>query len=147
LICLTGFDRKGQRLRYRSLPLDGWLPPSHRAESLGEQGRGPRPQGTTGLYHVAIDYPERRDLAVALKRILDAGWQIGDGSDHGTHEAICLDDDEGNGLELAWDRDRSFWFKDGKVVFTREPMPWTDLLGELDDPTFDQYLPYLANFQ
>lgn len=79
--------------------------------------------------------------------MLDAGWQIGGVSDRGTHEAICLDDDERNGLEFAWDRDRSFRFKHGKVVFTREPLPWVDLLGGLDDPTADRYLPYLVNFQ
>lgn len=79
--------------------------------------------------------------------MLDAGWQIGGVSDRGTHEAICLDDDERNGLEFAWDGNRSLWFKDRKVLFTQEPPPRVDLLGGLDDPTADRYLPYLANFQ
>ncbi len=56
-----------------------------------ESKDGPRPApGTTGLYHFAINYPMRKDLAVALKRLLDHGWSIDGASDHGTHEAIYL---------------------------------------------------------
>ena len=69
----------------------------------------PPPPGTTGLYHFAINYPERRDLAAALKRLYDHGWQIDGASDHGTHEALYLPDPDGNGLELAADRPREAW--------------------------------------
>lgn len=67
------------------------------------------PPGHAGLYHFAINYPARRDLAAALRRLLEHGWAIGGASDHGTHEAIYLDDPDGNGIELAWDRDQSQW--------------------------------------
>src|SRR3712207_5774836 len=90
-------------------------------ESAG--GQPPAP-GTTGLYHFAINYPQRRDLAAALKRLLDHGWGIDGASDHGTHEAIYLHDPDGNGIELAWDRRREEWPRvDGAVSFAqRRPL-------------------------
>ena len=106
----------------------------------------PPPPGTTGLYHFAINYPERRDLAAALKRLYDRGWQIDGASDHGTHEAIYLHDPELNGLELAWDRERDAWFKDGKIVFDRKPLDFAGLLAELNDPAAEMILPRLALF-
>ena len=60
------------------------------------QGGAPPPPGSTGLYHFAINYPERRDLAAALKRLLDNGWGIDGASDHGTHEAIRM------AMGLSW---------------------------------------------
>ena len=77
------------------------------------EGGSPPPPGTTGLYHFAINYPTRRDLAVALKRLLESGWSIDGASDHGTHEAIYLHDPDHNGIELAWDRDREEWPQTG----------------------------------
>src|SRR2546428_5174530 len=68
-----------------------------------KDGSPPGP-GTTGLYHFAINYPERKDLAAALKRLLDHGWSIDGASDHGPHEAIYLHDSHFNRIELAWDR-------------------------------------------
>ena len=68
------------------------------------EGGSPPPPGTTGLYHFAINYPTRRDLAVALKRLLEGGWSIDGASDHGTHEAIYLHDPDFNGIKLAADR-------------------------------------------
>ena len=65
------------------------------------KGGPPSPSGSTGLYHFAINYPTRRDLAIALKRVLDNGWSIDGASDHGTHEAIYLHDPDLNGIELA----------------------------------------------
>src|SRR5829696_5337189 len=61
-------------------------------------GGSPPPRGTTGLYHFAINYPEHRDLAVALKPLLDNDWSIDGASDHGTHEAIYLHDPDHNGI-------------------------------------------------
>ena len=75
-------------------------------ESLG--GSPPAP-GTTGLYHVAILYPSRKDLANALKRLVDHGWPISGASDHGVSEAIYLRDPDGNGVELYRDRPREEW--------------------------------------
>ena len=75
-------------------------------ESRGGSPPGP---GTTGLYHFALNYPTRRDLAFVIKRLIDAGWPIDGASDHTTHEAIYLRDPDGNGIELACDRDASYW--------------------------------------
>jgi catechol 2,3-dioxygenase len=68
----------------------------------GKQGRH------AGLYHVALNYPTRLELARVLRRIVEAGVRIG-ASDHATHEAIYLSDPDGNGLELAWDTPRERW--------------------------------------
>lgn len=90
----------------------------------------PAPRGTTGLYHFAINYPTRRDLAFALTRLTDNGWPIGGASDHGTHEAIYLNDPDGNGIELAWDRDPSDWPSVAETM-TIKPLDFDGLLGEL----------------
>jgi catechol 2,3-dioxygenase len=113
-------------------------------ESAG--GEPPAP-GTTGLYHFAINYPERRDLAVAIKRLLDAGWSIDGASDHGTHEAIYLHDPDFNGIELAWDRPQAAWPRQGdRLVFSRTALDFASLLAELNDPTTDRHLPTLAAY-
>jgi catechol 2,3-dioxygenase len=92
----------------------------------------PPAAGTTGLYHFAINYPTRRDLAVALKRLLDNGWSIDGASDHGTHEALYLHDPDFNGIELAWDRDPSEWPRKGdQLVFSNRPLDLNGLLGEI----------------
>jgi catechol 2,3-dioxygenase len=97
-------------------------------------GGPPPPRGATGLYHFAINYPERRDLAVALKRLLDSGWSIDGASDHGTHEAIYLHDPDHNGIELAWDRDPSEWpRREGELSFTRRPLDFDGLMAELGE--------------
>jgi len=66
-------------------------------------------RGTTGLYHVAILYPDRPALAVALNRLDQAGVSLSGASDHGVSEALYLDDPDGNGLELYWDRPHADW--------------------------------------
>lgn len=85
-------------------------------------GGTPPPPGHTGLYHHAIVYPTRGDLAVAVKRVLEAGIELQGASDHGVSEAIYLADPDGNGVELYWDRPRELWPKGAKgelVMFTR----------------------------
>lgn len=78
----------------------------------------PRPARATGLYHTAIRYPARRDLAVALQRLVLAGYPIDGASDHGISEAIYLTDPEGNGVELCVDRPREQWpLRDGRLDF------------------------------
>ena len=110
-------------------------------------GGTPPPPGTTGLFHFAINYPERRDLAAALKQLLDGGWSIDGASDHGTHEAIYLHDPDYNGLELAWDRSPETWRgADGNIVFNRKPLDFASLLGELGDPDTARHLPTLAQY-
>jgi catechol 2,3-dioxygenase len=108
------------------------------------RGGSPPPPGSTGLYHFAINYPARRDLATALKRLLDHGWGIDGASDHGTHEAIYLHDPDFNGLELAWDRDPAEWPRGDDMVFSRKPLDFASLLGELGDSDAAAYLPRLA---
>jgi catechol 2,3-dioxygenase len=98
------------------------------------KGGEPPAPGTTGLYHFAINYPTRKDLAVAFKRLLDNGWSIDGASDHGTHEAIYLHDPDSNGIELAWDRDQSQWPRIGdQLNFTRRTLDFDGLLAELEE--------------
>jgi catechol 2,3-dioxygenase len=73
------------------------------------KGGSPPPRGTTGLYHVAIRYPDRQTLAQALKAVLDAGIPVSGASDHGVSEAIYLQDPDQNGIELYRDRPRDQW--------------------------------------
>ena len=115
-------------------------------ESAGGQ---PPAKGTTGLYHFCVLYPTRKDLATALKRLLDGGWGIDGASDHGTHEAIYLHDPDFNGIELAWDRDPSLWPRsDGTVVvFNRKPLDFAGLMAELGVPDEAGYLPMLSTYQ
>lgn len=96
-------------------------------ESRG--GRAPA-RGTTGLYHVAILYPTRRDLAVAVKRVLDAGVPLQGASDHGVSEAIYLADPDGNGVELYVDRPREEWPRqpDGSLAMVLDPLDVPALL-------------------
>jgi len=70
------------------------------------------PLGSTGLYHLAILYPERKELADALKRLRDHKISLTGASDHGVSEALYLDDPDKNGLELYWDKPQSMWPKD-----------------------------------
>jgi catechol 2,3-dioxygenase len=108
-------------------------------------GGAPPAPGSTGLYHFAINYPARRDLAVALARLLDGGWGIDGASDHGTHEAIYLHDPDFNGIELAWDRPKEEWPQhNGTVAFMRKPLDFPGLLGELGDGGREAQLEMLA---
>lgn len=72
-------------------------------------GGKPPPPGTTGLYHIAILYPTRAELADALRRLINAGIPLEGASDHGVSEALYLSDPDGNGVELYWDRPREQW--------------------------------------
>src|SRR3954466_12161461 len=86
-----------------------------------EGGRPPAP-GTTGLYHLAIRYPTRAELADALRRLIDAGIELDGAADHGVSEALYLHDPDGNGVELYYDRPSDQWPRDqrGQIeMFTR----------------------------
>lgn len=97
-----------------------------------DKGSPPAP-GATGLYHLAINYPTRRDLAAALHRLIEKKWPIGGASDHGTHEALYLSDPDGIGIELAWDRDQNLWTAaDGSIVMKTARLDLDDLLSELE---------------
>ncbi len=121
----------------------------HLGLNTWESAGGPPPApGTTGLYHFAINYPARRELAVALLRLLDGGWSIDGASDHGTHEAIYLHDPDGNGIELAWDRPRGEWPQHGReVVFDRKPLDFAGLLAEIDGADRSEHLAVLAAYR
>lgn len=85
-------------------------------------GGSPPPEGTTGLYHVAVRYPTRAELADALRRVLEADIPLEGASDHGVSEALYLRDPDGNGVELYWDRPKEQWPRDregGLQMFTR----------------------------
>ena len=99
------------------------------------QGGSPPPYGTTGLYHFAILYPNRRELARALKRLLDMGVPIDGAADHGVSEAIYLRDPDGNGIEVYADRDLSEWPRDpsGELRMVTEPLDFDSLMAELKD--------------
>jgi catechol 2,3-dioxygenase len=100
--------------------------------SWESRGGSPPPPGTTGLYHAAIRYPTRATLADALRRLVDAGIPLTGASDHGVSIALYLNDPEGNGLELYWDRPEEEWPRgpDGKVAMVSEPVNLQALLVE-----------------
>jgi catechol 2,3-dioxygenase len=91
----------------------------------------PAPQRACGLFHTAILYPTRRDLAVVLQRLLDAGYPLTGTADHGVSEALYLDDPDGNGVELYYDRPREEWPLDaeGKLQMMTEPLNVNELLA------------------
>jgi catechol 2,3-dioxygenase len=96
-------------------------------ESAGGQ---PPPPGTTGLFHLAVLYPTRRELAEALRRVLQAGLALDGASDHGVSEALYLRDPDDNGVELYWDRSPDQWPReaDGTLAMFTRPLNLDDLL-------------------
>jgi catechol 2,3-dioxygenase len=95
-------------------------------------GGGPPPPGSTGLYHVAILYPNRGELADALRRVSSAGISLEGAADHGVSEALYLRDPDGNGVELYWDRPREQWPRspDGGLAMFTHPLDLDRLLKE-----------------
>ncbi len=93
-------------------------------------GGRPPPRGHTGLYHVAILYPTRVELADALRRVVTAGLQLDGAADHGVSEALYLHDPDGNGIELYWDRPEAEWPRkpDGSLAMVTEPLDLEGLL-------------------
>ena len=98
-------------------------------ESLG--GRPP-PPGSTGLFHTAILYPTRADLADALRRLRAAGIALDGASDHGVSEALYLRDPDQNGVELYWDRPEKDWPRTpaGGLAMVTLPLDLESLLAE-----------------
>ena len=96
------------------------------------EGGNPPPPGTTGLYHVAIVYPTRAELADALRRLVKARILLEGASDHGVSEALYLRDPDGNGVELYWDRPKQQWPRnaDGSLNMFTHPLDLDDLLKE-----------------
>jgi catechol 2,3-dioxygenase len=95
-------------------------------------GGSPPPREATGLYHVAIRYPDRASLADALLRVLNAGIALDGSSDHGVSEALYLRDPDQNGVELYRDRPKEEWphNPDGSLRMTLHPLDVGKLLAE-----------------
>lgn len=94
----------------------------------------PAPQHAAGLFHTAILYPERKDLAFILDRLIKAKYPLTGASDHGVSEALYLDDPDKNGVELYWDRPQEQWPKkaDGSLEMYTRPLDLQSLLDELN---------------
>ncbi len=97
------------------------------------KGAGPAPINASGLYHTAIVYPTRKDLAIILKRLIDAKYPLTGASDHGVSEAIYLDDPDKNGVELYWDKPKEQWpvVANGELQMVTERLDLEGLLGEI----------------
>ncbi len=97
------------------------------------KGATPPPAGHTGIYHHAILFPARRELAVILKRLMDANYPLTGTADHGVSEAIYLSDPDGIGVELYVDSPKETWkvSNDGLVEMTTTPLDVEDLLKEV----------------
>lgn len=97
------------------------------------KGTPPAPVHAPGLFHTAILYPTRKDLAAILQRLADAKYPLTGASDHGVSEALYLDDPDGNGVELYWDKPRDQWPMDasGSLQMVTEPLDLDNLLSEL----------------
>jgi catechol 2,3-dioxygenase len=102
-----------------------------------------RPARSTGLFHQAILVPTRADLAVALRRVLDAGWGFTGASDHLVSEALYLDDPEGNGIELYRDRPRDEWRRDaaGELEMATLAMDVDGVIASATEGTPDEGMP------
>lgn len=94
----------------------------------------PAPERSVGLFHTAIVYPTRRDLAVVLRQLDEAGQALTGAADHGVSQALYLNDPDGNGVELYWDRPRDQWPRtaDGGIQMHTDRLDLGDLLAELD---------------
>ena len=96
------------------------------------EGGTPPPPGTTGLYHLAIRYPDRATLADALQRLRKAGVPLDGAADHGVSEALYLHDPDGNGVELYRDRPQAEWPQaaDGSLAMYTRPLDLAALLRD-----------------
>lgn len=94
----------------------------------------PAPVKAAGLFHTAILYPTRKDLAEILQRLIDARYPLTGASDHGVSEALYLDDPDQNGVELYWDKPRELWPFDaeGNLQMVTERLDLDNLLAEIN---------------
>jgi catechol 2,3-dioxygenase len=99
------------------------------------KGAGPAPVQAAGLYHVAILYPTRKDLAVIFKRLMDENYPLTGASDHGVSEAIYLNDPDGNGVELYCDKPKEQWPVDekGELMMGTEHLNLNELVKLADN--------------
>jgi catechol 2,3-dioxygenase len=94
---------------------------------------GPAGMHSVGLFHTAILFPTRKDLAVIFDRLRKASYPLTGASDHGVSEALYLDDPDKNGVELYWDRPREKWplKADGSIEMFTRPLNLENLISEL----------------
>ncbi len=97
------------------------------------KGSPPASKHGVGLYHTAIVYPTRKDLAVIFQRLLKADYPLTGASDHGVSEALYLNDPDGNGVELYWDRPKEEWphNEDGSLIMYTRALDLESLMNEL----------------
>lgn len=97
------------------------------------QGAPPATQDGVGLYHTAIVYPARKDLALIFDRLRKVPYPFTGASDHGVSEALYLDDPDGNGVELYWDKPKELWpvKSDGSLEMFTKALDLEDLLNEI----------------
>ena len=97
------------------------------------KGSASAPVRSAGLFHTAILYPTRKDLAAVVNRLFEAKYPLTGASDHGVSEAIYLNDPDENGVELYWDRPRDQWPLDekGNLQMVTEALDLQELLNEL----------------
>ncbi|MBK8312192.1 MAG: VOC family protein [Chitinophagaceae bacterium] len=90
----------------------------------------PAPVKAPGLFHTAILYPTRKDLAMILKRLMEADYPLTGAADHGVSEAVYLDDPDKNGVELYWDKPKEQWPGDtnGNLQMVTERLDFDELL-------------------
>jgi catechol 2,3-dioxygenase len=101
-----------------------------------DRGASPRLPRTAGLYHFALRYGTRNDLAQAYRRIVQTGHPVAGASDHGVSEAIYLSDPDGNGVELYADRPRSQWrWQNSQIAMVTTPLDLDNFLGTIPDKT------------
>ena len=95
----------------------------------------PAPGRHPGLYHLAILYPSQRDLALVVKRLKEAHYPLSGASDHGVSKAIYLNDPDGNGVELYWDRPKEEWPRDsqGNLYMITEPLNMAELFATINN--------------
>ena len=96
------------------------------------KGGQPAPKHAAGLFHTAILMPTRKDLALMLQRLNEAGYPLTGAADHGVSEALYLDDPDGNGVEIYWDRPKEDWplNEDGSLNMYTRALDLHGLLAE-----------------
>jgi catechol 2,3-dioxygenase len=125
VVGLRGVERDGDLAR---LGAEGGEP---LVELIAAPGAPPAPSYSTGLFHLAILVPDRRELARSLRRVIEQGWRLTGASDHLVSEALYLRDPEGNGIEIYRDRPRDEWgHSNGELQMATLPLDLDDVLAE-----------------
>lgn len=128
IVGLKEIGREGRELR---LSANGQDPALVVLE--GDSGALPRSITAPGLFHTALLFPNRLELARTVRHVGETGWKFQGFADHGVSEAVYLADSEGNGLELYRDRPRAEWpVGSNGIAMVTEPLDVAGLMAELD---------------